>query len=142
MDFNKGRMKNIGLFFIIICCSIFSYSQGNLQFNRVITLTGGVSVYGGGVINSSPQTVPVGKVWKIEHVGGSINQTYNGIGRMGVLVNNNVSIFHSTSPVLDHSITPLWLKEGDNIAFYTCCGGGGTNEWTYIISIIEFNVIP
>ncbi len=135
-------IKLIFILFSLIAC--FSFSQGNLQFSQVMNLTGGVSVFGGSATNSAPQAVPNGKVWKIEHVGGSTNQTLtSGQGRMGVLLNNNISIFFSTSPSLDHSVTPIWLKEGDTIAFYACCGGGGvTNSWSYVISIIEFNIIP
>jgi hypothetical protein len=46
-------MKNLILSFIIVFFSIIARAQGNLQFNQVILL-------------SNLQTVPAGKVWKIE----------------------------------------------------------------------------
>jgi hypothetical protein len=53
MDF---KMKKI-IFIISLLFGTFSFTQGNLQFNRVVTFTPG-----------SNYTVPVGKVLKIESI--------------------------------------------------------------------------
>ena len=47
-------MKTFFFFIVILTLSSISFSQGNLQFNQVK------------LVGDSPQTVPTGKVWKIE----------------------------------------------------------------------------
>ena len=95
--------------------SIFGFSQGNLQFNQVLT-------YGGTLCASCNQfigTVPVGKVWKIESKGGSTINTVNG---------------NTVPQTISY---PFWLKAGDNLGHYT-----GTFVTDWFISILEFNIVP
>lgn len=90
------------------------FSQGNLQFNQVLT-------FGGTLCASCSQpigTVPAGKVWKIESKGGATINTVNG-----------VSVTQSIS-------YPFWLKAGDILGHYT-----GSAQDSFI-SIIEFNIVP
>lgn len=46
-------MKSVAVIFLLLCN--FAFSQGSLQFNQVLVLSG-------------LQTVPAGKVWKIESI--------------------------------------------------------------------------
>jgi hypothetical protein len=98
-------------------------------------------------------TVPAGKVWKIEHVGGvpmscyctfSFNNGQNaafGVG--GRLVGNNYERFQNEGMVLP----PIWLPAGTPVtasncsSCYACQGNLCSFPYRYL-SIIEFNVIP
>jgi len=114
-------MKILFLSFFLIP---FQYviSQGNLQFNTVYTYSG--------FMNTGTQTptltVPNGKFWKIDH----FTSTW-------LVINNNKA--DNTA----NNGGPVWLKSGDIIfysaPFYNACCGGTSN---YLISIIEYNIIP
>jgi hypothetical protein len=90
-------MKILITSFFLVLCSLL-YSQGNLQFNQV--LTGSATLGTNGV--STILTVPTGKVWKIESVNG-----WSDCGsRLGLTI-NTISTLASTSSF------PVWLKAGD-----------------------------
>jgi hypothetical protein len=127
------------LFFLAI-----SNAQGNLQFNQVLTFTGNVSS-NNGAVNSTIQTVPAAKVWKIEHVGGSAFLMGNGT-QYGVTINNATSICYWGSSTSNFQlqlkdICPIWLKAGDNLSFYWS-QYNGIQSCDYVISIVEFNIVP
>ena len=106
-------MKHILTFSFLLLFGTF-FSQGNLQFNQVLT-------YGGTLCASCNQpigTVPVGKVWKIESKGGSTINTVNG---------------NAVTQTISY---PFWLKAGDILGHYT----GSAQDW--FISILEFNIVP
>jgi hypothetical protein len=106
--------------------SINMCAQGNnLQFNRVVTITGNVTNYS----ESSPHIVPEGKVWKVE--------SYASPG--GITI-NNTSSQTATSITGFNMPCPIWLKAGDFIkaVCWTITGGSGG----YIFSIIEYNIVP
>lgn len=97
----------------------------NLQFNQVYSFNG----YLGQGETGPSWVVPQGKVWKVEYFSSSffvLNEGRTGGGSGNA--NNG----------------PLWLKAGDSIRydlyFYgaNCCG----NSTNYLISIIEFNIVP
>jgi hypothetical protein len=119
------------------------YSQGNLQFNQVLTQTGSISIVGQGWVGSNVFTVPSGKVWKIENVMGS---TSGSIIRFGLSVNGTLGVIESglTNGNAGYkSSAPTWLKAGDQLQFaYYGSSAATTNSGTFIISIIEFNIIP
>lgn len=106
-----------------------SFSQGNLQFNQVLTFAG--SAPGGSVLTIG--TVPVGKVWKIEARSMDIGQftlringfQYDyiyGVGNTGLVTCD----------------LPIWLKANDVISINVpCCVARN-----YFYSIIEFNIVP
>jgi hypothetical protein len=120
------------------------YSQGNLQFNQVKLVT-------------TVQTVPTGKVWKVESAtynGGAPfpNSTANYAFPVGSLqtrgfesimsysVNGQLNYFpvsfsingnFSSGNLMAHF--PLWLPEGSTLAVGTNMG---------YLSVIEFNIIP
>ena len=119
-------VKRITFLFLLstlfIGVSTKGFTQGNLQFNQVYSYSGFLSQGA-----SSPAwTVPVGKVWKVDFF------TTDWI----VLNNNRGSNTNNNGGA-------LWLRPGDLIYYsgpaYNVCCGGSTH---YLISIIEFNVIP
>jgi hypothetical protein len=57
-------MKKALFLFVFMSLMCHSFSQGNLQFNRVLSLT-----------NGSNSSVPTGKVWKVESV--NLSSTVN-----------------------------------------------------------------
>ncbi len=116
-------------------------AQGNLQFNQVKLVT-------------SLETVPLGKVWKIESViynipltaqgyqntNGSCNSTSSestGIEIAGVptKVGQGTQPASYSSLIYTHSYTilPLWIPAGTTLSGGTCLNK---------ISVIEFNIIP
>ena len=132
-------MKKIILILSLIVFVIVVNAQGNLQFNQVKLIT-------------TVQTVPVGKVWKVESCG------YNGgapflitnfvasgttcsvIGNMSYIVNGtNNYLFNyenglsmGTSSGITASPFPLWLPAGTTLA-------AGTNM--SFLSVMEFNIV-
>jgi hypothetical protein len=117
----------IALFFL----ATTSFAQGNLQFNQVISGTGILATNG----VSANQTVPTGKVWKIE----SISGWNDGGSRLGLTV-NTISV-----PVSGNVPFPVWLKAGDVLRFTLLtnpASGSALGPMNYIYSIIEFNIIP
>ena len=137
-------MKKIVL--ICICFMVyipyhFSQSAGNLQFNRVI------------LVGASADTVPVGKIWKIESVLSS-NQLAPGLPANNVAqektnilqikINTNViaisawlenvySSYRGHSAFGQITELPIWLPAGTSVE--------NASNATYI-SILEFNIIP
>ena len=114
-----------------------TFAQGNLQFNQVLKVV------------DVDQTVPSGKVWKVE----SYHQTQVGIStslpttgctdlsRPRPYIVDNVS-YHHLQPVGNGNSNfasaaindlPLWLRTGQTLR--TSCPGD-------FLSVIEFNVVP
>ncbi len=129
-------MKNL-LFILAIAFSSASFAQGNLQFNQVIK-----------VIDVN-QTVPAGKVWKVESyhqqtVGISTNMPTTNctdLARPRPYYVDNV-MYHHINPIGNGNSSfasaatnefPLWLSAGQLIR--TTCPGD-------FLSIIEFNIVP
>lgn len=126
------------LLFIAICVIAFDVTaQGNLQFNQVIK-----------VIDAN-QTVPAGKVWKVEsyhqtQIGISTNMPTTGCGdlsRPRPYFVDNVS-YHHIQPIGNGTSSyassatnefPLWLASGQTLR--SSC----PNDF---LSVIEFNVVP
>ncbi len=108
------------------------FSQGNLQFNQV-KLVG------------AQETVPAGKVWKIESVLNNATLQINTsttaeqnkatqilINGNGILMATTWGNSYATSSVVSTQL-PIWLPEGTNLA-------ASTN--VFRVSVIEFNVMP
>lgn len=133
-------MKKILLSTFIILSTLAS-AQGNLQFNQVKLVT-------------SLETVPLGKVWKIESViyniplaasgyqstSGSCNSSSSestGIEIAGIptKVGQGTQPASYSSLIYTHSYTilPLWIPAGTTLSGGTCLNK---------ISVIEFNIIP
>ena len=121
-------MKHLFIIILVACCMSKISAQGNLQFNQVKI-----------IYNTYPsQTVPAGKVWKIESFGGGnlngqVSLNING-SNAGLLVSNYSS---SANIAFNSCRLPMWFPTGTQIGF-------GSNEAGLIIwfSIIEFNVVP
>lgn len=112
-------MKRLYIFIITIFLTTVVFSQGNLQFNQVLT-------YNGSGGNSAIWTVPVGKIWKIESV-----LMVNMSGTSTFKINSFVVLYNNINP------QPIWLKPGDFSQFSMSNAGN-----SYFISIVEFNIIP
>ena len=133
-------MKKL-LLFTFILLSNLACAQGNLQFNQVKLVT-------------STETVPVGKVWKIESVIYNIAATASGYQASNGSCNS--STYESTSIEIagiptkvgqgtqaasysnlqythSYTILPLWIPAGTTLSGGTCLNK---------ISVIEFNIIP
>ncbi len=133
-------MKKLFLFTFLILSTLAS-AQGNLQFNQVKLVT-------------SIETVPLGKVWKIESViyniaptatgyqsgAGSCNSTsYEStaieVAGIPTKVGQGTQPASYSSLIYTHSYTilPLWIPAGTTLSGGTCLNK---------ISVIEFNIIP
>ena len=133
-------MKKLLLSTFIILSTLVC-AQGNLQFNQVKLVT-------------SLETVPLGKVWKIESVIYNIAATASGYQASNGSCNS--STYESTSIEIagiptkvgqgtqaasysnlqythSYTILPLWIPAGTTLSGGTCLNK---------ISVIEFNIIP
>ena len=138
---------------LLIAFALFSFftgiAQGNLQFNQVKIISN----------IDPPQTVPVGKVWKIESVFTAGDQDVYGVQTSGTTLSlfpacgvpsfyylysgrylaiNNIPIsfgIHSAGEKMTN--LPIWVPAGSTICTCTnnaLCARG--------YSAIEFNIIP
>lgn len=113
-------------------------AQGNLQFNQVLR------------IGNTAQTVPVGKVWKVEtymQANTSISEfteypNCNFPDRQHPFLVNSVPYYqingspgHGSSGIMMAvgNLFPLWLKSGE--VLQTTCPNN-------FLSVIEYNVVP
>lgn len=127
------------VFFSMFVGLFVSYGQYNLQLNQVL------------LVNNTVQTVPAGKVWKIEsymQAGVTINDmsessaTCNFPGRHhAFLVNNQLYYLINGSPGHGSSGTfmavgnslPMWIPAGTTLK--TSCASD-------VLSVLEFNLVP
>jgi len=131
-------MINKILLLFILFSPYFLFGQGNLQFNQVLS------------VGTTAQTVPAGKVWKVETYMQSrtvLTEFYEFPGctypdrQHPFLINTkpyyqvNGSPGHGSSGVFMavSNLLPLWLKSGDTVQ--TTCPDN-------FLSILEFNIIP
>jgi|LakMenEpi03Aug12_release.lakeMendotaPanAssembly.Ray.scaffolds.fasta_scaffold1431834_1 hypothetical protein len=124
-------MKYLFLFIFSTSCLYKISAQGNLQFNQVLYLS---STFPS---NNNIGTVPAGKVWKIESVGGGSTGFTPWFRINGV--NAGYFIFNTTNAQMAFNSCrlPMWFPAGTAIGF-------GSNEGGSVIwfSIVEFNVVP
>jgi len=116
--------------------SMASYAQGNLQFNQVKTFTGSIISNGSFKLFD---TIPQGKVWKIEAIGLNASCFLNINGRN--YVNTLLHIGNTATSMVSNE--NLWLKAGDVVGYYSSmnfnCPGCSSD---YVVSVIEYNIIP
>lgn len=131
----KKLLLQLACFFAL--CSA-SYSQGTLQFNQVLLFN-----------TTAVQTVPAGKVWKIEHFLAQgtfkfdyVNSAACSTGRFSGMLINGVTYFPKQFGISNTGSSPvsvfgvnggLWLPAGTTLALQC------TND---LISLLEFNVVP
>ena len=116
----------IFILFILLISIETSLAQGNLQFNQVINMA-----FSGA--NTTPVTVPAGKVWKLENCmlnTPSTNYAY--------MLYNGVYYNMRQQQNSAHNVNfPFWLSTGTSVTFGG--NGGGTGG---MLSILEFNIVP
>jgi hypothetical protein len=121
---------------IVVIISFFSVvsiaAQGNLQFNQAKLV-------------STVQTVPAGKVWKVESIqyqgGPAFYLNTQGIrsieGTLSFQINGVVIYpslhYMATNGAVPFQSFPIWLPAGSTLA-----AGSGTA----FLSVIEFNIVP
>jgi len=128
------------LFVVTLFLSLPTFkAQGNLQFNQVKLV-------------SVAETVPVGKVWKVENILPSVRPTTtswsNSTLDFTILVNGQTVYYlsaESKGSLIGNGLTgitsmaagiggsPLWLPAGTSLAV-------GQNILS--INVVEFNIIP
>lgn len=125
-------------FLAILAISVFAaQAQGNLQFNQVKLV-------------STIETVPAGKIWKVESVLYNTPIVGNGNATIAFSIGTDASILINGTSIVTRSsrgvntsqggayysvwdITlPLWLPSGTTLSSSTGVGN---------VSVIEFNVI-
>lgn len=131
-------MKKIITLGLLLLFGAVGYSQGTLQFNRVLL-----------VDHSSTQTVPVGKVWKVEAywqndliaTNSTNSSTCNYTTWHSPIIMNgkmyylfgNVSTGYSALYYGNYNKLPFWAPAGTTLK--TVCDGN-------VLSVIEFNIVP
>ena len=143
-------MKNL-LYIFTLFFSFGIYSQGNLQFNKVINITltapigstnntDGIALYSAG-----SYTIPDGKVWKIESaslskLGGNGNRGPTGEDTQGAIKLGDMVIHGSSGNYKSAHTKPIWMPSGTyNLTIHKAEGNYKTDV---SISIIEFNIVP
>jgi len=123
---------------VLLAFALGGLSWGQtLQFSQVL------------LVSSNTQTVPAGKVWKVENILASSslvasgNQTVNfsiSVDNSQVFVagaNSQVNVYNqgvqSMSSTSNQLVRPIWLPAGSTLA-------AGQN--VFRVSVIEFNVLP
>ena len=115
------KARHLLFFTIFASFGTLTKAQGNLQFNQILSYSGHIENYN--MYAASPiWTVPTGKVWKIENYA----KDYFYVKGFAITANTNLG--------------PIWLRAGDEIN-YTPPVAAMTG-YNYILSIIEFNVVP
>lgn len=130
-------MKSGMLALSVFLFSMHLQSQGNLQFNQVVSHSGTSS---GTYSYTSPTwTVPANKVWKIEAAAPFAGLNTSHVTRTIQVNSGNAWGAYS---LLSGDPTPIWLKAGDQVrleASANCCN---TYTFSYHISVLEFNIVP
>jgi hypothetical protein len=134
-------MKTL-FFLIILLLPSIAFSQGNLQFNQVKLV-------------STQETVPAGKVWKVEsasYSGGSVllvgcnsyNSCSGGTNTYSPVLYSSMSykinsvayftdIVAANGSISSSSTFPIWLSAGNKLEASSNMG---------FLSVLEFNIIP
>jgi hypothetical protein len=135
-------MKNFFLIIALSSLSILSKAQGNLQFNQAKLV-------------NTIDTVPSGKVWKIESIIYSSSivdaQSWGNLGYSGtidnsisdkIIINGNlVTVRKSSSSASNNNSNsllweqklPIWLNQGNTIS---------SSNGVLYVNVLEFNITP
>jgi hypothetical protein len=137
-------MKNFFLIIVLSSLTLIGKAQGNLQFNKAKLV-------------NTIDTVPSGKVWKIESIiysssivdalcntstnnscnsnSKSDNITINGnsvIVRQSSTVTGSYNFGYSTSLLWEQKL-PIWLNQGNTIS---------SSNGVLYVNVLEFNITP
>lgn len=130
--------RKILLFSLLLLCCYASKAQNNLQFNRVVILRAdSISNCSSGCADTilyRSFTVPVNKVLKIESI--------NFVPGNYVLFLDNTP-FSRTSTGIPNSF-PIWLPPGTYSLYFGTynTANSSSGNYAYLLSALEFNVIP
>lgn len=158
MDFKFIIMKKLILVFFLFISTVI-YSQGNLQFNRVINLEYTQNLNGTDTSASNTGetlletiTLEENKVWKVvsaaitggDRIRGD-SPLYPYGNDVGLFI-NKTKIYQSMSSVATHNQQtirlPVWISSGSGTKnIITYMAGTDADPFTISISIIEFNII-
>jgi|JI9StandDraft_1071089.scaffolds.fasta_scaffold92059_3 hypothetical protein len=131
-------MKKLFAVCLLLLCCYAGHAQNNLQFNRVVTIfTDSVSNCSSNCADTvllRTFVVPANKVLKIE----SINFTPGNY----FLFLNGVAFSRVATTIANNF--PIWLPSGTyNIYFGTYNSANSqAGNYSYLLSAIEFNVVP
>jgi hypothetical protein len=138
-------MKTASVLLLILnLAAIDCFSQGNLQFNRVVKEDIEATVVNTASTSMGSIMVPAGKVLKIESVSYVAKETSGtplaiNSGSDRAYIGNHV-VWNPRSSLNQKANFPIWLPEGT----HTVYGQRTTNSLPRIFSYsgIEFNVVP
>lgn len=152
MDFKFIIMKKLILVSFLFI-SIAVYSQGNLQFNRVINLEysqrlNGISSNNTGETGETlleSITLEENKVWKV--VSAAISQGDRLRGDTPLSAGGAISLFINKTLIyrgsFNYMVTPIWISSGTkNIIAYNPSTNASLDPYIISLSIIEFNIVP
>lgn len=140
-------MKKL-LYIFTLLFSFAIYSQGNLQFNKVINITlnvpggtasnlDGITVYSAG-----SYTIPDGKVWKIESASLSRYASSSSLNPTGEATQGAIKlgdmVIHASNNDTGGTRKPVWMPSG---TYNMSISKNGSNQAGVSISIIEFNIV-
>lgn len=153
MAFNFNIMKKT-LFITFLFMSIGLYSQGNLQFNRVVNLeynkvlkgtSSSASDTGENLLETL--TIPENKVWKIVSASITAGDRIRGNNPLyTVSSQNDIGLFIGGTKIIHNQTQhnpinlPIWIASGTrNLTAYMT--SSQDDPIFFSISIIEFNIV-
>ena len=137
------KIIKITLISFITLFSVNSFSQGNLQFNRVRLETYSNNNLQGGTTKYDTIVVSAGKVLKITSTSTTNRESFTSNNFF-----SNTTVYSYLDDLLlccsSFSVEyPIWLNEGKHIlTFYHNKGSSYYRDFKFTFSGIEFNVVP
>jgi hypothetical protein len=133
-------MKNVIFILFFLFISQKGFCQGNLQFNRVFTLSSNPTLIPANTkANVLTFTVPQGKIWKVEGVSLIDDDDFIS-ANFGISINNfNLKMVNSALAVIEN--LPYWVEPGTHSVFVSFANSGGFNV-VASLNVIEYNIIP
>ena len=131
--------------FLLVLSLVFmtsnSWAQVNLQFSKPITmggvLCGGINSVCIGFRGWDGDTVPAGKIWKIEFIGAGGSA---GLCPRFAVNGAELNGWSTANKQMWASQQPIWLNSGYRFSFYSInCGFYGTSTFTWVVNVLEFN---
>ncbi len=138
-----AKNKRFLLLLSLLILSSNSWGQVNLQFSKPITMGGYICAtpWSGGCSGyslSAGDTVPAGKIWKVEFLGAG---GYAGLCPRFSINGVELNGWNPNQNKLWSNLQPIWLDSGDYFTFTTqTCGSlNSPNLISWTVNVIEFN---
>jgi hypothetical protein len=138
-----AKNKRFLLLLSLVFMSSNSWAQVNLQFSKPITMGGYICAapwLGGcsGYSLSAGDTVPVGKIWKVEFIGAG---GYSSLCPRFSINEVELNGWNPNQNKLWSNLQPIWLDSGDYFTFTTqnCGSLNSPNLMSWTVNVIEFN---